>query len=373
MKKQLLLGSTALIVGALAAPDFAAGEEPLRLEVRGYKNEYFGFGNNDDNTAVNAEDTAHFSDGEVFFKGSTKLDNGLTVGVDIQLEASQNTDQIDEAYTYISGDFGKLVIGSENLPDYLGFWGVTAPGVGVPINSGWISVWATVPTGVSLGFRSPGMTTNYALANDAFGFGYQSPRFSGFSFGIGYAPDDGTGGGDPTNGVRNNATDVHDIFTIGANFSESFNGVDVGLAAGYGRASSSDTAGAAGADDPQYFKVGASIGVSGFSVAGSYGNFNDGVTNATNTTTNEGESFDVGASYSTGPWGVSLTYFHGEQEDVIATAGEDEVDSVVGAVSYALGPGITTSLSVIHSEFEDEAGVNKTESTMGIIGLSVSF
>jgi len=372
MKKQVLLGSTALIVGALAAPNFAAGEEPLRLEVRGYKNEYFAFGDVDNDSNSGQDSTSEFSDGEVHFKGSTTLDNGLTFGVDVQLEADNNGDQVDESYTWIKGDFGKVVIGSENLPDYLTFWGVTAPGVGVPINSGWISVWSTIPTGVNLGFRSPGMTTNLALANDTFGFGYQSPRFSGFGFGLGYTVGDG-GGGNSANGITDTAAEVHDIVTVGVNFSDSFNGVDVGFAAGYGRGSVGDTAEAAGADDPNYFKVGASIGVSGFSVAGSYSNMNDGVTNAANTTTNEGESFDIGASYSTGPWGVSATYFHGEQKDVIATAGEDEVDSFVGAVSYALGPGITASLSVIHSEWEDEAGVNETDSTMGVIGLSVGF
>ncbi len=118
MKKQLLLGSTALIVGALAAPDFAVAEEKLTLDVRGYKNEYFGLGSIENDSNPGEDLTSHFSDGEIHFKGSTKLDNGLTVGVQIELEAGESGDQIDEAYTWIRGDFGKVVIGSENLPDY---------------------------------------------------------------------------------------------------------------------------------------------------------------------------------------------------------------------------------------------------------------
>ncbi len=400
MRKQLLLGSTALMICALAAPDFVVAEEPLRLSVRGYKNEYFGLGSVDNDSNSGHENTSHFSDGEVHFKGSTDLDNGITVGVDIQLEAFGATgDDIDEAYTWLSGDFGKLVIGSENLPEYLTFWGVTAPNVGVPINSGWISVWAPAPDSVSTGFRNSIQTTNITLTNDTFQIGYQSPRFSGFQFVAGYAPTNASSG-DPKNTVTDTNVEIHDVISVGANFSERFNGVDVGVAAGYERGSAadgtsavaqssdnaadraallatltqaeidillpSDAVAAVGSlDDPQIFKVGASIGVGGFSVAGSYA-INDV------DTSQEGRSWDIGASYSTGPWGVSGTWFHGEEEGD-AGGGDDEVDAIVGAVSYALGPGITASGSLFYGKWEDEAGGDESESVMGIIGLSIGF
>ena len=77
-------------------------------------------------------------------------------------------------------------------------------------------------------------------------------------------------------------------------------------------------------------------------------------------------------SYSTGPWGVSVTYFHGEWEADTAISGDDETDAIVGAVSYALGPGITSSLSVLYGNFEDEGGA-EGKATMGIVGIAVSF
>jgi Gram-negative porin len=382
MRKQLLLGTTALLAGAVAMPDFVSAEEPLRLSVRGYKNEYFGIGsiNNDTDTNTNAPggtdtgNTSHFSDGEVHFKGDTTLDNGLTVGVQIELEATQNGDQIDEAYTWISGSFGKVILGSENLAPYLTFWGVTAPNVGVPINSGWISVW--VPSGgVRTAFRRPMSTTNLELANDTFGVSYLSPRFGGFQFTAGYKPTSG-GGGDPKNAPSNEDTENINIFAVGGNFKQSFSGVDVGVAVGYNRATVSDAANAAGANDPQQIKVGASIGVAGFTIAGSYANELEGQTNLTNTTSTEGQSYDVGVSYGMGPWGVSGTYFHGEVEQAIAVSGDDEVDAFVGAVSYALGPGITTSFSVIYAQWQDElgSGANQdSDGTMGVLGLAVGF
>ncbi len=371
MKKQLLLGSTALIVGALAVPDFAVAEEKLSLSVRGYTNQYFGVGSVNNDSVPGQDTTAHFSDGEIHFKGTTELDNGLTVGVHVELEAFQSGDQVDEAYTWVQGDFGKVVIGSENLPDYLTFWGVTAPNVGVPINSGWISIWAPVPAGMTTGFRSSMQTTNLTLQNDTFQIGYQSPRFSGFQFVAGYSPTasgSSDSSGDPKNKPTDTDIELHDILSVGANFSQDFNGFDVGVAAGYEYGSVGDLI---TTDDQQIFKVGASLGASGFSIAGSYGVYDSDLSD-------EGQAYDLGVSYATGPWGVSATNFHGEEEGLVGTAGDDEVDAFVGAVSYSIGPGITGSLSLIYAKWEDEgSGVgvpsDESESTMGIVGLAISF
>lgn len=389
-------------------PEYVSAEEPLRVQVRGYKNEFFAVGDVDSDVSDDFGNTSEFSDGEVHFRGDTKLDNGLTIGVQIELEAIGATgDDIDEAYTTIDGDFGRLVIGSENLADYTAFWAVTAPSVGIPINSGWITAFVPQPSGSGLGFRSTGLTTNATLTNDTFQISYLSPRFSGFQFVAGYAPTDALGSGDPKNGVTNETTETHNIFGVGLNFSQSFDGFDFGAAVGYERGQASDTADAAGADDPQIIKAGVSLGFAGFTIAGSYANEFEGRRNISTTggelivvpniggtglvfqdldndgevdlsptgtasTSNEGQSYDVGISYATGPWGISATYFHGEEEDSLADPDDDEVDAVVGAVSYALGPGITTSLSVLYGKFDNEDGV-ESEATMGILGLAVKF
>ncbi len=377
MRKQLLLGSTAVIAGALAAPDFAAGEEPLRLEVRGFKNEFFGIGDVDVDGA-DFNNTGEFSDGEIQFRGETALDNGLTVGVQVELETDARSDQIDENYIFVKGDFGKIVVGSENLANYNTFWGVTAPGVGVPINSGWITTFVPPPAGFSGSFRSTILTTNIDVGNDENAISYYSPRFSGFQFTAGYAPTVvDTGEGKTFTGFQaNEATEYSNAWGVGLNYSESFNGVNVNFATGYNQIEEPDNVSAFGGDDVQQFKIGAGISVGGFSVGGSYANEFEGkiILNATGTAVSrseEGEAYDVGVSYGTGPWGVSATYFHGEWEASLG-GGDDETDAIVGAVSYVLGPGITTSASLLYGKFEDEGGA-EGEATMGIVGISVNF
>jgi hypothetical protein len=379
MRKQILLGTTALMVGAIVAPGFAAAEEmPLRLEVRGYQNDFFGIGDVTNSAGTDFGNTNIFNDGEIHFKGETKLDNGLTFGVQVELESFQSGDQIDEAYSYVSGEFGKVVIGSENLANYNTFWGVTAPSVGVPINSGWITVFTPAPGGFGDAgtFRTTLLTTNIDIGNDEAAISYYSPRFAGFQFTGGFAPavaNDGTsGGGDGQAGQANEGTQYHNAFGVGLNFSNEFNGVSLGAAVGYNQGSVDSARKALGVDDFQQVKAGASIGFAGFTVAGSYAREMVGRVSQAGTNSAKGEAYDVGASYSTGPWGVSATYFHGENEGLVGTAANDETQSFVGAVSYDVGPGITTSLSILYGKLEDEGG-SDVESTVGIVGLAIKF
>lgn len=400
MRKQLLLGTTALMVGAMVAPSIAAAQEqPLRLEVRGYKNEFIGIGNPDDSAGTDLGNTNIFNDGEIHFRGETKLDNGLAVGVQVELEAFQSGDQIDESYAYIQGDFGKVVVGSENLANYNTFWAVTAPSVGVPLNSGWITTFVPAVPGGGFGaagsFCSPLLTTNLDIGNDENAISYYSPRFAGFQFTGGFAPAVADNG-DGQTAYANEGTQYYNAWGVGFNFSNSFNGFDLGVAAGYNQGSVDTARKAAGADDFQQVKVGANIGFAGFKVGGSYAKQIEGKVNAgtaaaagtvlvggvptlvtipgtaANTRTNEGQSYDIGASYTTGPWGASVTYFKGEQKDTIATPGDDKATAVVGAVSYALGPGITTSFSLMYGKMEDEAGA-QADATVGVLGIAISF
>ncbi len=375
MRKRTLLGTTALAVGAMVAPGIAAAEEPVKIGVGGYMNEFFGIGSVDGGPGTDLGNTNLFNDGEIYFSGETKLDNGLTIGVQVELEAFQSGDQIDESYVYIQGGFGKAEIGAVNLANYKTFWDVVAPAVGVPINSGWITVFTPMPAGFGDGgfFLSPLLTTNLDVGDDPNSINYYSPRFAGFQFTAGFAPTiSGGAANDQQATVADEGTQYHNAWGIGLNFNNSFNGIDIVMAAGYNQGSVPNDRSALGADDFQQAKIGAAFGVGGFSIAGSYANQLEGKVDGANTVSNEGQAYDIGAKYSTGPWAASLTYFHGEQEDTIATTGDDEADSVVGAVSYALGPGITTSLSLFYGKFEDEGGA-ETDATVGILGLAISF
>ncbi len=371
MKKNLLLSTSALVAGGLVAADYAMAEEPLRLDVRGYRNEYFGIGSIDHDT-IDFNNTGHFSDGEVQFRGETTLDNGITVGVQIELEAFTSGDQIDENYAYISGSFGRLVLGSENTAPYQGFWSVTAPGVGVPLNSGWITTFIPPGPGSTTGFRTPALTTNVDIVNDDNIISYYTPRFNGFQLTAAYVPTSLiSGDGKNFTGFQANTdTERHNGFAVGLHYTQSFNALDFTWAGAFNWIGGCDGAagctgtGGGGSDDISQFKSGINFGYAGFSFGGSF------AYEASDRAT-EGWSADAGISYSTGPWGVSATGFHSEVEGA-AGGGDDEMTAVVGAVSYALGPGISVAGSVLFADWDDEGGLDST-GIMFITGMSISY
>ena len=91
MMKKLLLGSTALVVGGvMAAPAMAA--DPIKMGIGGYYTFYALAGNIDSTYAFNGSFTnykglAFTQEGEIHFIGQTKLDNGTSVGLTVELEA----------------------------------------------------------------------------------------------------------------------------------------------------------------------------------------------------------------------------------------------------------------------------------------------
>ena len=361
--KKILLGSTALVAAGMMAAPAVQAEDPIQLGVGGYMEQYFGYGSSD------IDDRDHFdqkSDSEIIFSGSTTLDNGIQFGVNVQLEGNSqglgsdpNGDTIDESYAFIEGDFGRILLGSENSAGYI--MGVAAPNVGIGINSGDQGDW--VPASSDAGqFRAPLGATSLenAAVNDANRVTYFTPRFSGLQGGISYTPDNG----EDTNAQPSENDDYHDGLDVGVNFTDSFGGFDVAAFGRYGTASND----APGGDDPTVFGAGINLGYAGFTVGGSYAQQDDAGAN-------EGQAWDVGASYATGPWGVSLTYFSGEAEGGSAS-GDEELQTIEGAVSYALGPGIKVIGSVGYNDFDDDDTGTADDSNDGywiVTGIKLSF
>ena len=364
--RKVLYGSTALMAAGAMAAAPASAEEGLKLGLGGYWNSFFWAGDysEDDDDPRDLNNTGIFNDGEVHFKGKTTLDNGITFGVQVELEGYTSGDQIDENYAYIEGSFGRLVIGGENTAAYMMQYG--APFVGTPINSGWVTSFVPPPqttggsTAVAVGFRTPQLSTYVDLMNDDHALNYFSPRFSGFQVGVSYVPAatiNGEGKNFPVQGDEN--TELTDLFSVGANFVETFGNFDVAVAGGY-RIASDDTG---GNDDPQQISAGLNVGFAGFTVGASVA-FED------SDRSTDGTGFDVGAVYSTGPWSVGVTYFHSEVEGA-AAGGDDTLDSFTAGVSYAVGPGITASASVLWAEWDGEAA--DADGVGGVIGMKMGF
>ncbi len=366
--RKLLFGTTALVGASMLAAGAAQAADPIKIVTFGWVNSYIGIAETDEADGEDFNAGATHLDGQVNFKGSTTLDNGIEVGVRLEIEMP-NPGALDETFVWLKGDFGELRAGNHNSAGYSMISGV--PGVGVPINSGWISDFIPFVDGYLGDFRSVGVSTKIDFANDDNGIIYYTPRFSGFQFGVSYHPN-----ADRANqkaGVTDTTgTDYFNGVGVGMTFVESFNGFDVNLGASYARAEAGDATAALGGDDQEQVMVSLNLGTAGFTIGAAYANQLEGRFNDAGTESNEGENWAVGAGYSTGPWTVTLAYMHGEVEGDTANVNEDEIDAVAGAISYALGPGITTDFTVLWAETQDEAGASQ-DGIAGVIGISVGF
>lgn len=371
--RRILLASSALATCAVLAQP-ALASEPITVKIGGYMNQWFGYQNND---IDNVQSFEQWSDTSIDFNGETKLDNGLTVGLKVELEGNTNADQIDYSYAYVEGNFGKLVLGSDD--DAAFTMQVVAPNVGLPINSGSQTQHIINPTGSALFDTVFGSTfITPALDDTGQKVTYYSPVMHGFQFGVSYLPDI-----DPTGGDRNSltldTTDYTDGFSVGLNYTNTYDqlGLDVAASLGYYYAGAPDGAvdvvTGGDVDNFKGYSAGLNLGYNGWTLGGSYAKITDGVISGANTT--EGDAFDVGLSYEIGALGVSFTYFDGQTKADRTIAGDDENQTYALSASYKLGEGVSVLGTLGYADFDGEvAGSSDDNKGMfAVTGLALSF
>jgi predicted porin len=367
----MLLGTTALVAaGALAAP--AHADDPVALGLGGYYRTAIGAILDDDNDpgngGVNNHDYYHEQDVEVHFQGKTTLDNGLTVGLRVELEGqTQAGDQIDEVWAYVSGNWGELRVGDEDDVAYA--FAVIAPYVGIFGNSD-----------PELAFSNAGFTPGNALGsatnNSALNFYgdtsklyYTSPKFSGFQLGVSYAPDQSqdtrSNPGGPFGGGPVVGNSAEDIWSAGLRYEDEFDAVSVKASAGYVRGSDEGAAGI----DGDGVGFGLNLGFDGFKVGGSYQWFHPDNVVA------DYDVWDVGVTYAWGAWGVGAGFTRSTIEGG-AGLDEDENNVFLVGAAYTMGPGISLSGAFSYDDFENNAagGVGPDYNAVSaMLGLYIDY
>ena len=122
----------------------------------------------------------------------------------------------------------------------------------------------------------------------------------------------------------------------------------------------------------------------GFTVAGSFAVVEEplgflcsgtAVGTAVCASSNEGEAFNIGVGYKTGPWDFSLTYFNGQEEGLTAVPGDEENEFVTLAASYTLGPGLRTSLAILDISFDDDSAgsIGDNDGVAVVWGIHAAF
>ena len=361
--RRILLGSTAMALAL--APAAALAADKITLGLGGYFRAFAVFGDQDDGPGepgAGVREHGIARESEIYFEGKTTLDNGIQVGVTVQLEGETSGDQIDESYVWFEGFFGRIEIGSEDDATEQMFYGAPTPIDGHGVNS---------PTlfHVSTGGHALGTSATFITFGDRDKIIYFTPRFAGFQFGASYAPDNSEelGGGfrpDNTPGQQS------EIFTAGVNWKGSFSGADIAVYGGYA-STELELATATATEDLEVWGLGGEIGYAGFTLGASYRQIDD----AAALPGTDRQDWNIGLAYETGPWTFAGAYAHGEQDAGTGISGEDEIDHFEAGVTYALGPGISVVGGVQYVDLEDNLGApgNENEAWVGLLGTRLSF
>jgi len=364
--KKLLVASTALV--AFAAVNTAQAADPIKISVGGYMEQWVGHATNDSDAQQNYADVLVQSDGELYFRGSTKLDNGLTVGVNIDQYTNRGTTVAgDDVFMSISGDsLGTVKLGATKGAAY----GLShaSPDVGIGHMDGDIGNWISrAGNGVE-----SNQTVTASEGNDGNKVVYLTPNFGGVQAGMSWGLD--------TNNVNSGVVDIGGTNTgndtaldAGIAYNGDFGGVAVGADVTGQWNNNGGTTGVL-VDDRKSYRGGLSVAVAGFKVAGSYVK----TSNVNSVKDVNAKGYDFGVSYATGPYAVSASYMHLEQDTAANATTDHTRDSWMVSGAYDLGAGVTFKGSVFGAEFDDEttnaaAATTDNEGFGVVAGLKVSF
>lgn len=404
MKKNLLLSSALVAAGLFVASDAFAQAKPMSLSVGGYWHVYYQYTDQDHNAtnlpagavaqggALRVRD-AFYNDGEIIFSGRTTLDNGLQVGFQVEYEMDGQADAIDEVFMDLRGSFGRVVIGQ--------------------FDSAAREMQRVAPSGSrsylnginEMGFQTDPFSGLYnAAGTSTFNSGdgekivYFSPVFSGFQAGVSYgiraAENPVAGGGLAVNWITaDNAgggANADAMITYNGKFG------DVGVAAGLGYQWADqrgtvgfyrNNAGVAVVNahvDPVQTYLGHLIfSFAGFDFGGTFASHNFDLLNQAAGTRNDLENFtwDLGVSYTTGPWRVGAAMFRGDFETLAdnsggfnpATGGSFKTQKYLVNASYLLGPGITVESGIGWEKFDYTGSQPDQKGTTFFIGSRLGF
>ncbi|NKB49319.1 MAG: porin [Alphaproteobacteria bacterium] len=348
--KKALLASTALVGAALLSAPAQAGTvgsgDNLAVRLSGFMwfqahvldeqgSQRAGFGRGYD---------FDIPETEVHINASNTADNGIKYGVSIEMEVNTDaSDNGDEVWAFLSGDFGRIEMGDQDdvtnrmlVGAFQAHKGISGPfgglgGVFPVFHNGFGAVGAL---GSPYLYRTD---IQAATSSDRTKVIYFSPRFSGFQVGASFTPDSGANGA--SFGETDNDTSFNNMISLGLNYTGKFDDVGVSATVSYETAEQEIDGADNVNEDLELLHIGAKVDFAGFTVGANYRDNGDSTlsTAAVSAGADQGDYWAVGAGYQQGPWGVSAWYSLGERD--VSSSVENTVERWGLGARYAIAPG----------------------------------
>ncbi len=399
--KKALLGTTALVAGGLlATPAMAA--DPIKLELRGYFQAMIVLGKIDKDFPAGIggpsqkyEPENLKYEGEIWFTGTTKLDNGTSIGIRVELEAwsqAAGGDQMDHEFIFAFGDWGRIEFGGHDSASYIMQYSSPSALNGWGFNDHNFNYFGNGFNGAQNAGRGgnilgTGAAHNAGFSGDANKITYFTPRFAGFQVGFSYTPSFGaigalhtitncasrTGGGNFSNCAKDNDAWKRGI-DISANYLNKFGDFSVALYGAYATAAFDRGASGLGNNFRRYktWAAGAQLGIAGFTLGGGLGRDNMGLVG-----NNAVRWYTASLMYETGPWQMSVGWWGGRNKDTLGgalgTPGKDELNYFELGVNYALAPGVKLTAGAFTYQGKGQDRNENADSWAVVFGTALTF
>ncbi len=316
------------------------------------------------------------NDTEVYFLGAVTLDNGITIKTRVELEgmlagsaagdgantANGSPDLLDESFMDISGSFGSIRLGSQDL-------------IGKRMSTGHQATF-TRNVGENTRFNitkvigKPSTVSNSVisqldLSSDGEAISYMSPTIGGFKFGVGYA----ASAAEDYDGL-NFDTALNKIMDGAVQWSGKFGGSSVSVAAAYTTATATS-----GNSDPKQWSVGGRVSVGNITVGLS--TQHNEASAATGSQANEEDIVEAGVTYKAGANAFSVVGAWSTMDSSDAAVKNDETQAYSIAWARTLGPGVKWHNTLHIANYDNgDAGAAASTSNDGYAfttGIKVSF
>ncbi len=375
--KKVLLATTALI----AASTFAApAKADLEVTIGGFTSFQAGFFDHD--TADANRDFQ--SEAQIAVMADGTADNGLQYGAKVLMDAStSDSANTDEVGLYLAGSWGRVEMGDDDGASELV---VFAPTVGIGQINGSYDDFIPVTAQAHLVNDRGDHNFTAIDGDDSTKITYYTPKFSGFQAGVSYAPEyqgfnlfgftSLAGSAGENVSLLKDTTLVSNIIEVGLGYEGEFSGVGVKLGGNYVSGDTTDAdidpgVGVVTLEDVSAWSLGAQIGYNGFKFGGGYTHNGDSL-QEDGFGDDSVTSWNIGATYENGPWGVGVSYLNtdfdtnGVATTLVTTGvGGDYTAWAMGA-TYKVAPGLTTGADLA---FYDRNATGTTSDEDGFVAL----
>lgn len=350
-------------------------------------------------STFNYDDFRFVNETEIDVMATAVSESGLKYGAVIELAASTNDDfrnayyypfeashNSNKTFIWTEGGFGRLeagatsgveqtmVVNAASIARATGGIDGDAIDYILPYVADYLYPIIRPEFPLSYVFTNSGI--NYEYPEYSNKISYYSPNIAGFQLGMSYSPlssETGTSHGFDYNHLFDTEYDFSDVVSFGINYKKDFdNGLQfgAGMVANYGDHPNSEVL---IYENLSAWESGFFVKKDGFSVAASYADWNDSLSNhmiGGGSLDYEGEYKTLGAAYEKGDFGISLTHMHSEIFDSLI-----KFDSFSVGVDYKLAPGLVPYIEVYkYSEKPNDGYIYGAEkSIMVLIGTYLNF